>query len=57
MKISELISRLEELKAKHGDLEVYREYDSIADDIYNIEVKTIPDSFNNPKNVFGVVIE
>lgn len=56
MKISKLQAKLEELKQEHGDLECYREYDSIADDIYKIEVGEMPDSFNNPKKIYGVII-
>lgn len=57
MKITQLINRLNEILEIHGNMDVFREYDSIADDIYSVEVDTMPDSFNKPENITGVIIK
>jgi hypothetical protein len=59
MKISELIKLLDLYKAEHGDVEVYLEYDSIAQEIctWNTEYKTMPISWSDDSpEVTGLII-
>lgn len=57
MKITQVINKLTEIMEIHGNMDVFREYDSIAADIYSIEVDTMPDSFNKPEKMTGVIIK
>lgn len=57
MKITEVINKLTEILEIHGNMDVFREYDSIAEDIESVEIDTMPDGFNMPENVTGVIIK
>lgn len=58
MNITELISQLETLREKHGDLPVYKEYDCIAVDFELVKADRMPtDWSNNPETVSGIFIE
>ena len=60
MNITELIKNLEELREKHGDLPVYKEYDCIAVDFELVKIDRMPTTWSisdNVETVSGIFIE